>query len=90
MPKPIINDPELVRKAYETIAEAIEFHKCLVDRTADDVCWRNYAFKKNGGIETIEEMLDLEKSVNKRKKIRANLEYWKTNYDSIRKKVYQV
>lgn len=90
MPKPIINDPKLMRKAYGTIVEAIEFHKCLIDRTADAVCWRNHVFKKNGGIETIEEMLGLEKSAKKRKEIRTNLEYWKTNYDSIRERVYQI
>ena len=45
MPKSI-DDPELIKKAYGTIEEAIVFHKCLVDRTADAVCWENLAFKK--------------------------------------------
>lgn len=85
-----IDDLELIKKAYEVIEESIAFHKCLVDRTADAVIWMNHAFKKNGGIKTIEEMLALEKSANKRKEIRANLEYWKTNYDFIKKLVYQV
>ncbi len=87
MPKSI-NETEL-RRSYVTIEEAITFHKCLVDRTADAVCWKNYAFKKNGGIKILEEMLTLEKSANKRKEIKKNLEYWKANYNSIRKLVYQ-
>lgn len=90
MPKSIINHPEIVRRYYDTINESIVFHKCLIDRSADAVCWENVVFKKERGVKILEAMLSLEKSDNKQKEIRADLEYWKTYYDSIRERVYQV
>lgn len=84
MDKSVIDDPELLIRTYDIINESIAFHKCLVDKTTDAVVWNNIVFKKEGCIKVLEVMLSLEKSANKRKEIKADLDYWRTNYNSIK------
>ncbi len=81
--------PDILAFMVRDIRKDIECHKMLLEGLADDIVHTGAVYKKDGGADVLEVALEeLKPRTKAYREIKSDLDYWKGNYDTIRKYIY--
>ncbi|MBR9704944.1 hypothetical protein GOV12_06025 [Candidatus Pacearchaeota archaeon] len=80
---------EIARIYFSKIRDTITLHKAVIEGLADEVVLEGSAFKKDGGLQALDAMLELTTDEDGKKEVSEMRQYWDENYDSIKRIVYK-